>query len=82
MTYCIFWIPLQINRVQCGGFSLVAKMANNGLSQVVGKELHKKKFHAFKLRMNKLLMVKDYWEYIDDDHEDAPKLLEKNIIIA
>ena len=47
---------------------------DDGIGQIVGDKLDKDNFHAWKFRMTNFLMGKGYWEYIDGDLEDAPKV--------
>ena len=46
----------------------------DGIDQIVGDKLDKDNFHAWKFRITNFIMGKGYWEYIDGDLEDAPKV--------
>ena len=49
----------------------------NTINQIVSKKLDDNNFHAWKFRMTNFLMGKDYWEYIEGEHEEAPVILEQ-----
>ncbi|MCO5579973.1 hypothetical protein L7F22_033840 [Adiantum nelumboides] len=54
------------------GFCKISK--NDGISGLVSNKLDKNNFHAWKFRMTNFLMGKGYWDYIDGNQEEMPKL--------
>ena len=54
----------------------------DGIGQIVGDKLDKDNFHAWKFRITNFLMGKRYWENIDGDLEDAPKVLDTDAVVA
>ena len=57
-------------------------MATENASQIVTEKLDKNNFPAWKFRMTNFLMGKGYWEYIEGDLEEAPKIPEENATTA
>ncbi len=51
---------------------------SNGINQIVTENLDKNNFHAWKFRMTNFLMGKGFWDYVEGENEDAPKLPEEN----
>ena len=56
--------------------------SGDGIGQIVGDKLDKENFHAWKFRITNFLMGKGYWEYIDGDLEDAPKVPDTDAAVA
>ena len=52
-------------------------MASDSINQIVAEKLDKNNFHAWKFRITKFLMGKGYWEYIEGDQINAPKIPEQ-----
>ena len=57
-------------------------MATENASQIVTEKLDKNNFPAWKFRMTNFLMGKGYWDYIEGDLEEAPKISEENATTA
>ena len=57
-------------------------MAAENASQIVTEKLDKNNFPAWKFRMTNFLMGKGYWDYIEGDLEEAPKISEENATTA
>ncbi|MCO5558086.1 hypothetical protein L7F22_011662 [Adiantum nelumboides] len=51
---------------------------NDGISGLVSDKLDKNNFHVWKFKMTNFLMGKGYWDYIDGNQEDMPKLPDVN----
>ena len=58
------------------------EMATKNGSQIVTEKLDKTDFLTWKFRMSNFLMGKGYWEYIEGNLEETPKILEENAIVA
>ena len=57
-------------------------MATENASQIVTEKQDKNNFPAWKFRMTNFLMGKGYWDYIEGDLEEAPKISEENATTA
>ena len=55
---------------------------NDAINGLVSDKLDKNNFHAWKFRMTNFLMGKGYWEYIDGDQMEAPKVPDENPTLA
>ncbi len=62
------------------GQSRVATSDN--INQIVSEKLDKNNFHASKFKMTNFLMGKGFWEYVEGENEDPPKLLEENATVV
>ena len=62
--------------------NLKERMAAENGSQIVTEKLDKTDFLTWKFRMSNFLMGKGYWEYIEGNLEETPKILEENAIVA
>jgi hypothetical protein len=51
---------------------------SDNINQIVNEKLDKNNFHAWKFRMTNFLMGKGFWDYVEGENEDPPKLLEEN----
>ena len=49
-------------------------MSSDNVNQIVSEKLDKKNFHARRFIITNFLMGKGYWEYMDGEQEEAPKL--------
>ncbi|MCO5578805.1 hypothetical protein L7F22_032651 [Adiantum nelumboides] len=58
------------------GFCKMSK--NDGISGLVSDKLDKNNFHAWKSRMTNFLMGKGYWDFIDGNQKEMPKLPDVN----
>ena len=57
---------------------LQKNMSGDNVNQIVAEKLDKNNFHAWRFRITNFLMGKGYWEYIDGEQEEAPKLAEED----
>jgi hypothetical protein len=55
------------------------KMSDD-INQIVSEKLDKNNFHAWKFRMTNFLMGKGFWDYVEGENEDPPKLPKENAI--
>ena len=53
-------------------------MASDNINQIVQEKLDKNNFHARRFRITNFLMGKGYWEYIEGEHEEAPRVPKNN----
>ena len=55
-------------------------MASDNINQIVQEKLDKNNFHAWRFHMTNFLMGKGYWDYIEGEHETAPRVPNENPI--
>ena len=53
-------------------------MASDSINQIVQEKLDKNNFHAWRFRITNFLMGKGYWDYIEGEHQAAPRVPEQN----
>ena len=53
-------------------------VGTNTINQIVSEKLDDYNFHAWKFRLTNFLMGKDYWDNIEEEHEEAPMIPEQN----
>jgi hypothetical protein len=51
---------------------------SDDINQIVSEKLDKNNFHAWKFRMTNFLMGKGFWDYVEGENENPPKLPEEN----
>ena len=56
-------------------------MTAKNRSQIITKKLDKNNFPTWKFRMKNFLMQKGYWEYIEGDLEETPKIPKKTQLL-